>query len=104
VDSPVQLLGAVSVDGSDGTLLELPPEEVGTLVLGGVVVGVAGTLEVVSGTDDDVRAGVVLRVRVGVGVALGVGVLGVVVCSTGLGPPPAPPPPAVPICADGGRT
>lgn len=105
MDSPVQLLGAVSVDGSDGTLLELSPEVVGTPVLGGVVVGVAGTLEVVSGTDDDVPVGAVLRVRVGVGVGvvLGVGVLGAV-CPTEPDPPPVPPAPAVPTCADCGRT
>jgi hypothetical protein len=104
VDSPVQLLGAAPVDGSGGMLLLVPAPEVdGTLLVGGVVVGVAGALEVVSGTDDDVRVGVVLRVCVGVGVALGVGALGAV-CPTEPDPPPVPPAPAVPTCAVCGRT
>jgi len=107
VDFPVQLLGAV-VLGSSGGPLEVPglPVE-GPLLVDGVVVGVAGTLEVVSGTDDDVPVGAVLRVRVGVGVGvgvvLGVGVLGAV-CPTEPDPPPVPPAPAVPTCADCGRT
>jgi hypothetical protein len=63
--------------GTDGTLCVVPPPVVGELVAGAVVVGVAGTLEVVAAVDRDVRVGGV--VRVGVGVRVGAGVRGAVV-------------------------
>jgi hypothetical protein len=67
----------VVLAGTDGTLCVVVPPVVGALVVGAVVVGVAGTLEVVAGVDGDVRVGAV--VRVGVEVRVGVGVPGAVV-------------------------
>jgi hypothetical protein len=82
----------------------VPPVD-GALLLGAVVVGVAGALELVgAGVDGVVRVGEVVRVGAGVRVRVGVGVPGDVVWLTTLPPVPPPAPPAVPTCAETGRT